>query len=351
MKIKNKVNVSYVIATLNSAKTLGLVLKSIRGQNYPQNKVEILVIDGGSTDKTIKISHKYNCRVLSNPMVDQVFAKYIGFKNAKGKYIVLQDSDEVSVSKESLRKKVDAISKNIKIRSISSSGMIQPLNYSNINYYINEFGDPFSFFLYRNSKDYKRYIGELKAKFESAYVNKDFIAFDFTKVSNPPFIELTGMSTMLDLVYLKKEFPDIFKYPYLHTHNYYLLLSKKGNLHAVVKNDPVMHYSATSLSKYLRKIKSRIKNNVYLTEMGKAGFSGRNIYQSKEVNIKKYFFIPYSLTLIFPIIDAFILTLTRRNYSYLLHPFLCIYTSICILYYKLLKLIKVTPKLKGYGTD
>ena len=39
--------VSIVVATLNSQKTLSDALKSIKMQSYPQDKIEILVIDGG----------------------------------------------------------------------------------------------------------------------------------------------------------------------------------------------------------------------------------------------------------------------------------------------------------------
>jgi glycosyltransferase involved in cell wall biosynthesis len=53
-------NISVLIPTLNAASVLESCLKSIRSQNYPQEKLEIIVADGGSTDATVGIASNYN---------------------------------------------------------------------------------------------------------------------------------------------------------------------------------------------------------------------------------------------------------------------------------------------------
>ena len=55
--------VSIIIVAKNAEKTIGECLARIRGQNYPGEKIEILVIDGGSTDKTIDIISKYHSNI------------------------------------------------------------------------------------------------------------------------------------------------------------------------------------------------------------------------------------------------------------------------------------------------
>lgn len=65
--------------TYNSEGTLEESLKTIRNQDYDQNQIEILVIDGGSTDKTRAIAEKYNCRIINNPRKLPEIAKEIGF--------------------------------------------------------------------------------------------------------------------------------------------------------------------------------------------------------------------------------------------------------------------------------
>lgn len=55
---------SVIIATFNSARTLSLVLASIRKQTYSQKDIEILIVDGGSADATLSIAKKFHCNVV-----------------------------------------------------------------------------------------------------------------------------------------------------------------------------------------------------------------------------------------------------------------------------------------------
>jgi rhamnosyltransferase len=54
-----------VIRTLNEARYLGSVLEATRAQTYPRSCVEIIVVDSGSTDATLEIARKYDCRIVT----------------------------------------------------------------------------------------------------------------------------------------------------------------------------------------------------------------------------------------------------------------------------------------------
>src|SRR3989338_5625100 len=55
--------VSAVITTLNSDKTLGKLLTSIKGQSY--HPVEIIVVDNNSTDETLKVAKNFTDKVFT----------------------------------------------------------------------------------------------------------------------------------------------------------------------------------------------------------------------------------------------------------------------------------------------
>jgi cellulose synthase/poly-beta-1,6-N-acetylglucosamine synthase-like glycosyltransferase len=59
------VKVSIVVASYNSQDTIEECLKSILSLNYPAGFFEIIVMDGGSKDDTVKIAQKYPIKVVS----------------------------------------------------------------------------------------------------------------------------------------------------------------------------------------------------------------------------------------------------------------------------------------------
>lgn len=48
--------ISIVIPTLNEAVYIEECLKSVFRQNYPLNKLEVFIVDGGSSDNTLSIA-------------------------------------------------------------------------------------------------------------------------------------------------------------------------------------------------------------------------------------------------------------------------------------------------------
>ena len=77
--------VSVVIPTLNAEKYLDECLSSIRGQDYPQDRVEIVIADGGSTDRTLEIAAGYDVRVVANPLRTGESGKAVGIAGSAGR--------------------------------------------------------------------------------------------------------------------------------------------------------------------------------------------------------------------------------------------------------------------------
>lgn len=58
--MKRKINkISIITVSLNSEKYIERCIKSVKGQKYPKNKIEHIVIDGASKDDTLKIIKKF----------------------------------------------------------------------------------------------------------------------------------------------------------------------------------------------------------------------------------------------------------------------------------------------------
>lgn len=84
--------VSFCIPTLNSERTIGYCLESIASQNYP--KTEIVIVDGGSSDRTVEIAGKYTDNVQFD---DGTLgsARQTSIDHSTGDVIALFDSDVV----------------------------------------------------------------------------------------------------------------------------------------------------------------------------------------------------------------------------------------------------------------
>ncbi len=346
MKKNNYPLVSIIIATFNSAHTLSKVLDSLRKQTLAGSRMELLVVDGGSTDDTKKIALSYGCRVLQNPKTLPAWGKYYGYGSAKGKYAMFLDSDEVLESERDIERKVAVLDSNDSVRAVTGSGYMHPKNFSFFNQYASDFGDPFTFFYYRPSRDYRLFINTIVGKYRIVYENTDHIVFDFSDRNELPIFELVAMGSVIDLAYCKKHFPDVMNNPGIIAHLFNLLVSKHSYV-AIIKNDPIIHYSADTPTKYLRKITSRVVSNIFTP--AKEGFMGRNEFAPRSSHYKKYLFLPYAFTIIFPFIDAIYLCVTRENVGYLVHVPLCFYTASLIVYYSGLKLLGFKPSLRSYG--
>lgn len=82
--------VSVVIRTLNEEKHLEELLTEIDAQVSELFDIEKVIVDSGSTDRTLKIAKKYNCRITYIKKEDFTFGRSlnIGCNFAKGKYLV-----------------------------------------------------------------------------------------------------------------------------------------------------------------------------------------------------------------------------------------------------------------------
>lgn len=82
--------VSFCIPTFNSSRTLERCLQSIVKQEYPN--IEIIIVDNGSSDDTVKIAKNYTDKIyFDDGLLGSV--RQTSLEKSKGKIIALFDSD------------------------------------------------------------------------------------------------------------------------------------------------------------------------------------------------------------------------------------------------------------------
>ena len=119
----NPVNqfISVIVPVRNEEKTIGLLLNDLIGQNYPDDKFEIIFVDDHSEDNSGMImydatKHASNCKLLKLEGTGKKAAITFGVQQAKGQIIVTTDGD-CRVS-ENLIQSINSAFKNDSIKMV-----------------------------------------------------------------------------------------------------------------------------------------------------------------------------------------------------------------------------------------
>lgn len=93
MRPSTEPKVSFQIPVLNEEKTLGNCLDAIKKIKYPQEKIEIIIAAGPSTDSTDKIIKQYkqkydNIIIYENPSGNTAVGRNICTEKATGEYVI-----------------------------------------------------------------------------------------------------------------------------------------------------------------------------------------------------------------------------------------------------------------------
>jgi len=94
-------SISIVIPTLNSQRTLEACLKSIAMQDYPHDLLEVIIADGGSTDRTLYMVGDFRetsgikTSICENPLKTGEAGKAVGVRKARNELVALIDLDNV----------------------------------------------------------------------------------------------------------------------------------------------------------------------------------------------------------------------------------------------------------------
>ena len=86
-------SVTIVIPVRNGEKTIQQLLESLQKLDYDRNKVDVVVVDGNSTDKTQEIVKKYPVKLVIEKKKGLNRARNMGIKQGNGEIVAFTDSD------------------------------------------------------------------------------------------------------------------------------------------------------------------------------------------------------------------------------------------------------------------
>lgn len=100
--------VSIIVCTYNCKDNAKKCFENLKNQAYP-GKIELIASDGGSRDGTVETLKKIGVKVLYNKEKlpeGKGRGKWLGYKKAKGKIIMIIDSDNFPVEKDWIKKMI-----------------------------------------------------------------------------------------------------------------------------------------------------------------------------------------------------------------------------------------------------
>lgn len=105
--------ISVLIATRNEAKHLAETLESLCAQDLGPEELEVLILDGGSTDQTLEIARRFEqqlpgLRILNNPGVLSAAGWNLGLREAGAPAVAIL-SGHVKLQADHLRLMLDAL--------------------------------------------------------------------------------------------------------------------------------------------------------------------------------------------------------------------------------------------------
>jgi rhamnosyltransferase len=109
--------ISIVIRNKNEAKALEDIL-NILTRLYKDDFEEIIIVDNNSTDNSIEVALKFNCKIVNISNFSYGRATNIGIDAAKSQYVLLLSSHAIPVGNNFLKNTIIEIKKNNSLAGI-----------------------------------------------------------------------------------------------------------------------------------------------------------------------------------------------------------------------------------------
>ena len=305
-------SISIVIPTYNSERTLAQCLESIARQDYPREKIEIIVADGGSKDKTLEIAKKFGVdKIIRNPLRTGEAGKAVGVEAAKNEIILLQDSDNILNEREWLRRMVEPF---------GDAGIVgaEPLYYtyrkedSLITRYCALLGmnDPICLYL-GNYDRYSYVTGKWTELLVKTRDNGDYLLLELDE-RNIPTIGANGFLVRASALKKVEYEPYLFDIDVV-----YQFIRMGQNRFAKVKIG-IVHLFADDVGTFVRKTYRRIRDYLLYERRGMRNYPWR-----RQSYVRMLKFVFYTLVMVPMVRDSVKGYKKMPDKAWLFHPLAC----------------------------
>lgn len=315
--------ISVCIATYNSEKTIGDCLKKIREQKYPQSKIEIVLGDGGSTDKTVAIAKKYNTKVISIPANKQhsEYNRGMAFNKAKGEFALILDHDNFLPNTHWLADMVEPLLENQQIVASSTCYYDYNRKYDLMDRYFALFGTSEPLPYYLRKADRLPQMNKHWSLQGSAVDKGSYFHVTFEKDPRKfPSIGSNGCIMRRELVLKNAQADPDHHYPI----DVLFDVVKKGHTQFAFVKTSIIHLThSRGLFEFLKR-RIRFVEKYHFEEQNKRRWSV--VMKGDEVSL--ILFIVFSLTFIKPTIDAIFGFIRIPDVAWFVHPIMCFGTTV-----------------------
>ena len=313
------IQVSFVIPVLNSQKVLKTCLNSIVKQKYPRSSYEIIIIDGGSTDKTLSIAKIYNSKIYKNPLKTAEAGKAVGVRQAKGQYICLIDSDNILPSSNWLSQMLFPLKEDSQLIGSEPISFTYRKHSGFIERYSSLIGanDPYAFIT--GVYDRQNLINNQWTGLKIDQIDKkQYIKVTLKPLSLIPTIGANG--TIFKTEFLKNNLTSDYFFD-IDIISQVLTKTKKPFFFAKVKVGIIHTFCESSIKKFIRKQLRRLTDYYLYKKLRQYDWSPVN----QQSQIK---FILYTILIIPALIDSFRGFFKKPDPVWFFHPFFCLITLI-----------------------
>ncbi len=295
--------VSFIIATLNEIHRLPRVIESIRHQEYPSEKIEIVVVDGLSDDGTQEYARSAGCVVVDNPRRLAEPGHLLGYAAATGDLYVIIAADNILHTRDFIARIVEPFADTNVYAAVPRVVSTDEDNLA--TRYINDFTDPFNHFLYGSAATPATFGRTYRVKRRTP----SYTIFAFP-VDKPPLVAIAQGVTVRANAPRRAGWEEDDILPIVD-------ILREGYDVAYVPGAQIEHHTVAGLRNFVQKFGPRIAKRLEDREQPVWERAGS---WTTARRIRAYLWPFYSVSLVAPAASALVGAVRDRRATWFYHP-------------------------------